>query len=194
MYYGVDFIGSSGSGNNSEKTKNDLKIKSSKIITLPKTNSEDLLIKKNKKNSKVKELVKRISERENTPQIQNPGIDTTGNNAAGSASTGLPFGSGSGGISVSNFPYAWYLLNLKNKLMTYWNEASSLSKKQVCSVMFIINRDGTLGDLKIEKSSGDNYFDQVALRAVEYAQPFPPLPDEYRENEIRVHVDFRVAQ
>ncbi|MFH0807241.1 MAG: TonB family protein [Elusimicrobiota bacterium] len=185
MYYGVDFVGTIGGS--AQKPSTDIKTKESKIITIPKVTKDDLQIKT--KNTKAKDLVRRLVDRENPPaQVINP----EGN--AGAGNSGLPFGQGGGGISVSNFPYNWYLSILRDRLMSRWNEESSLSKKQVCSVMFVIEKDGSLGDLSIERSSGDGYFDHVALRSVEYSQPFPPLPEDFKENELRVHVDFKVSQ
>jgi hypothetical protein len=34
----------------------------------------------------------------------------------------------------------------------------------------------------------------MALRAVSYAEPFPPLPQDFKEDELKVHVEFKVAQ
>ena len=187
MYYGVDFVGTIGGS--AKKPDATPKAKESKLITIPKLNKEDLQIKT--KNTKTKDLVRRLVDRENPP-MQPQVVNPDGN--AGAGSSGLPFGQDGGGISVSNFPYNWYLSILRDRLMSRWNEESSLNKKQVCSVMFVIERDGSLGDLSIERSSGDGYFDHVALRTVEYAQPFPPLPDEFKENDLRLHVDFKVSQ
>lgn len=54
-----------------------------------------------------------------------------------------------------------------------------------------ILRDGTVSRLDVEKSSGNRYFDQSALRAVRKASPFPALPawiqDTSAEFGIRFH-------
>ncbi|OGS21103.1 MAG: hypothetical protein A2252_05570 [Elusimicrobia bacterium RIFOXYA2_FULL_39_19] len=184
MYYGVDFIGSSGSS--SEASLPNEKTRESKVITIPKTNPEDLLIKKNSKDkTKVKEEIKKVNKEENTSKT------TQSNNPANTsaAAAGLPLGQGGGGISVSNFPYKWYLSTVRDRIFSQWTEVSS-NMKRSSIIRFSIQRDGSLGSLEIEKSSGDNYYDHIALRAVEYAQPFPPLPNEFSENQLTVHVDF----
>ncbi|OGS23946.1 MAG: hypothetical protein A2297_09110 [Elusimicrobia bacterium RIFOXYB2_FULL_48_7] len=197
MYYGVDFVGFAGSQAETvpaEKQEMKTESKISRIITAQKTTPDDLLVKTNR--TKRESSVKRITERtETVPPAQNQLINPAGNKGSGAA--GLPFGQGAhsaGGISVSNFPYNWYLAIIRDKVMLHWNEASSLSRKQVCTVLFIIERDGSLGDLNIERSSGDSYFDHVALQSVEYSQPFPPLPDDYKGKDLRVHMDFQVAK
>lgn len=52
-------------------------------------------------------------------------------------------------------------------------------------------RDGTVTRLAVEKSSGNRYFDESALKAVRKASPFPPLPafipDASAEFGIRFH-------
>jgi len=48
-------------------------------------------------------------------------------------------------------------------------------------VVFEIRRDGRLNVLTIDRSSGNAYYDQVALRAINDASPFPPLPPTSRK-------------
>jgi TonB family protein len=48
--------------------------------------------------------------------------------------------------------------------------------------------------LSIEKSSGNPHYDQQALRAITEANPLPPLPPEYRESMLRIHIGFNFTQ
>jgi protein TonB len=57
-------------------------------------------------------------------------------------------------------------------------------------VLFEIQRDGQVRDPLVEKSSGNNLYDQSALRAVMEASPFPPLPPEFKASSLRVHFGF----
>jgi len=43
-------------------------------------------------------------------------------------------------------------------------------------------------DLKISESSGYNSFDLAALRAVQNAAPFPPLPRAYSHDDLGVNL------
>jgi TonB family protein len=51
-------------------------------------------------------------------------------------------------------------------------------------------RDGKLNEVSINRSSGNAYYDQVALRAINAAGPFPPFPDEFTEAVLKVKLQF----
>jgi len=46
----------------------------------------------------------------------------------------------------------------------------------------------------VRKSSGRAAIDQSAARAVRSAAPFPPLPNDYREDSLDVTIDFTVER
>lgn len=48
-----------------------------------------------------------------------------------------------------------------------------------CEVHFVLLKDGTMTNIEILKPSGLAYLDRSALRALQEAQPFPPLPDGF---------------
>ena len=45
----------------------------------------------------------------------------------------------------------------------------------------------------VEKTSGNPLYDQAALRAITEATPFPPLPEEFRETFLRIHLGFNYS-
>ena len=53
-----------------------------------------------------------------------------------------------------------------------------------------ILRTGAITDIYIEKRSGNAYFDNSALRAVNKANPLPPLPDWYSGGSLEVGIRF----
>ena len=57
-------------------------------------------------------------------------------------------------------------------------------------MVFEIGRDGRLNGVAIDKSSGNVYYDQAALRAINDAGPFPPLPVEYKKSALRIGLQF----
>jgi len=95
-------------------------------------------------------------------------------------------GKGSGG-----FPYSWYLVSVKTKLWREWSRWSGSSQPHNCVVTFSIERDGSVARPSLHQSSGDTFYDQMALRAVNYAAPFPPLPEGYGRNELDLYVEFK---
>ena len=58
-------------------------------------------------------------------------------------------------------------------------------------VHFRIGKDGRLSALELVQPSGVAPFDLAALRAVEAASPFPPLPTSYRSDSLGVNLIVR---
>ena len=102
--------------------------------------------------------------------------------------SGSALGSGAVTLNVSDFPFAWYLSAIHRKVTEQWS-ARALEGRQPVAV-FEIGRNGQVTKLSIEKSSGNPYYDQAALRAITGANPFPPLPEEFKEPFLRVHLGF----
>jgi len=97
-------------------------------------------------------------------------------------------GSGPMTLHASDFPFAWYLSRVQAKVTERWS-GKALPGQQPVAV-FDISRDGQVSRLAIEKSSGNSYYDQAALRAITEANPFPPLPAEFSGPTLRVHLGF----
>jgi TonB family protein len=105
---------------------------------------------------------------------------------------GAPTGSASGAgpltLSVSDFPYAYYIRQVAGKIREKW-DGKAIPGQQP-AVVFEIRRDGRLNVVTIDKSSGNAYYDQVALRAINDAGPFPPLPDDFKKPVLRIGLQF----
>jgi len=109
-----------------------------------------------------------------------------------SSSNGAGFGNGVGGIGTS-FPYSYYIDTLRSKISAAWYNSlvsPGLKGKFYSVVYFRIYRDGKIGDLKIERRSGIVSLDLSALRAVENASPFAPLPSDFYSQYLIVHFKF----
>jgi protein TonB len=91
-------------------------------------------------------------------------------------------------LSVSDFPYAWYIQAIHRKIQERW-VGRAIEGRQP-EVIFEIGSDGQLRQLKIGKSSGNPSYDQVALRAVGDANPFPPLPTGFGKPTLVVGLQF----
>jgi TonB family protein len=104
---------------------------------------------------------------------------------------GSPQGSGAMTLNVSDFPFAWYLSRVQAKVTEKW-AGKALPGQQPVAV-FEISRQGQVSRLAIEKSSGNPYYDQAALRAISEANPFPPLPDDFTGPTLRVHLGFNFS-
>ena len=105
--------------------------------------------------------------------------------------TGSPVGTGALTIDVSDFPYAWYLRQVLQKVQSEWQRQNRTSEpEQKPLVLVEIQRDGSIRMPKIEQTSGNAVYDQAALRAVVDASPFPPLPQDWSKPSLRVMFRF----
>ena len=104
------------------------------------------------------------------------------------APSGSAVGSGPLTLSVSDFPYAYYIRQIQQKIQERWYGRAIPGQQP--SVVFEIRRDGRLNVVTIDRTSGNAYYDQVALRAINDASPFPPLPDDFRKAVLRIGLQF----
>ncbi|HKC98504.1 MAG TPA: TonB family protein [Methylomirabilota bacterium] len=102
--------------------------------------------------------------------------------------TGSATGTGPLTLSVTDFPYAYYIRQVAGKIREKW-DGKAIPGQQP-AVIFEIGRDGRVGQATINKSSGNPAYDQVALRAINDAGPFPPLPDEFKKQVLRIGLQF----
>ncbi len=90
----------------------------------------------------------------------------------------------------ANFKYNYYTNAIVKKIGKYWQWSSSYASLRAV-VYFKIDRSGNVHSVKIKDTSGDDDFDQNAIRAVQLASPFAPLPDGYEEKDLGVYFEFK---
>jgi TonB family protein len=105
---------------------------------------------------------------------------------------GSPQGAGRVSLTVGDFPFAWYLRVIERKIQDSWRRPAGSREGQEAVAIFEISPDGQVRQVSIEKTSGDAVYDQAAVRAIMEANPFPPLPPEFKEPPLRVHLGFAV--
>ena len=93
-------------------------------------------------------------------------------------------------LNTKEYEFQSYYINLKRKIEMVWEypylaRESGLQGRLL--MRFVINRDGSLAEAKVLRSSGFALLDREALRAVHDAAPFPPLP-------ARMHTEHLVIQ
>ncbi len=99
---------------------------------------------------------------------------------------------GEGGITTDmpNFPYPWYIIQLRASLWAQWLARMPKEAGQ-CVVVFTLIPNGSVVDLRTEESSSDSSFDLTALSAVQDAAPYPPLPRGFSEPFLKIHVTLK---
>jgi TonB family protein len=98
-----------------------------------------------------------------------------------------------GGTGLANFPYTYYLTIITDRVSTNW--FSSLVDPGVSGnfqtiIFFKIQRDGQITEVEVEQSSGVTPLDLSAMRAVRASAPFPPLPRDYQDAYLGIHLIF----
>ncbi len=68
--------------------------------------------------------------------------------------------------------------------------AAKLGFKGVSVIYLVIERDGRVSFLAVERPSGIKVFDQAALNAIKSSSPFPPLPPDFPLPNLKAHFFF----
>jgi TonB family protein len=111
--------------------------------------------------------------------------------AALGQATGSVSGQGSLTLDVTDFPYAWYLRQVLQKVEERWQTQNRSSEPAQKPHIYVeIRRDGSIAPPRIEQSSGSSFYDRAALRAITEASPFPPLPADWANPSLRVLFNF----
>jgi outer membrane biosynthesis protein TonB len=97
---------------------------------------------------------------------------------------------------VGDWDPSAYMRKLHNDIQRNWDPlipeevAAPLMKKGIVGIRFIILRDGQIGDIKLETTSGDVALDKAAWYAITSEGQFPQLPKEYHGQQLELRVGF----
>lgn len=138
------------------------------------------------------------------------GVATGGTGTGSGSGFGLRFGTGGGGggtgggtggggdpFGISGFPFQYYLQMISDKITANWFQSlvdPGVGGLLQTEVYFRIYRNGQISDVRITVPSGVASFDISARRAIENAQPFPPLPNEYDGQYLGITLIFEHAK
>jgi periplasmic protein TonB len=120
----------------------------------------------------------------------------TGSSRVNTGGAQIPFGGlaqgggGAGGarVDVANFCCPEYLTLMVQRIRQNWNPNQGARGEPI--VKFTIRRDGMIVAVELEKSSGQELLDLEARRAVHRTQQLAPLPREFTESSLTVHLTF----
>ena len=97
--------------------------------------------------------------------------------------------------SGRGFTYSYYLNILLNKINKNWHnpyKGKDIVLKSI--VYFEVDKKGKIYNVRLEESSGDNMYNETTIRAVTLAKKLPPLPKEFADDYLKVHLEFLTAQ
>src|SRR5215212_925882 len=98
------------------------------------------------------------------------------------AATGSPF------TDYADFCCPSYLNQMADLIKRNWNQNQGATGQ--VQMKFTIRRDGTIQDVRVEKPSNISLLDVESQRALLKTAAVPPLPREFTENTLTVHLIF----
>jgi len=96
--------------------------------------------------------------------------------------------------SGKGFTYSYYLNILLTKIHQNWHNPfkdSDIILKTV--IYFEVDKKGTIYGIRIEENSGNEVYNESAMRAVAATRKLPPLPQEFVNDYLKVHLEFLTA-
>jgi TonB family protein len=97
---------------------------------------------------------------------------------------------GSVAIDNAGFNYPYFFVQAFGKIQRHWSNPVAANQPLSCVVYFQVIRSGSVLNPVIEKSSGIPAYDRACLRAVRVSSPLPPLPADFRDDIIGIHLEF----
>jgi len=88
-----------------------------------------------------------------------------------------------------------YLIQILARVRQNWfaviPESARMGNHGLVYLQFIIDRNGQVPKLVIATPSGSQSLDRAAVASISASVPFPPLPNEFRGNQIRLQFAFK---
>ena len=104
---------------------------------------------------------------------------------------GLSTGGGQGAgsrLDVADFCCPDYIITLVERVRAYWVQRAEVAGMTV--VKFTIQRDGSMANAAVDKTSGYIALDTAALRGVLGTRQLPPLPAAFPNPTLTVYLNF----
>lgn len=97
--------------------------------------------------------------------------------------------------SGRGFNYSYYLNILLSKIAQNWN--NPYKNKDIIlksMVYFEVDNNGLISNIRIEIDSGNDIYNESTIRAVALTKKLPPLPQEFSDDYLKVHLEFLTAR
>jgi TonB family protein len=92
------------------------------------------------------------------------------------------------------FEYPYYLGLMQRRIKPHFVVPRMLGVTQLETVIYFrVRRSGRISNVVVERSSSNPIFDLAAQRALNAADPMPPLPDGYTKSYLGVHFAFQYS-
>lgn len=88
-----------------------------------------------------------------------------------------------------------YLIRVLSAVRRNWYavipESARLGRRGQVVVQFAISKDGTVAKVVFSQTSGTEALDRAAVAAISASNPFPPLPTDFRGQQVRLQFAFK---
>jgi len=98
--------------------------------------------------------------------------------------------SGQVAVDDASFEFAYYLQIVRAQIARNWTPPAGSNEGQRVEVYFRVSRSGEISQLRVETASGNDIFDDSAIRAVTITEQLPPLPLGYAGSDLGIHFGF----
>lgn len=99
-------------------------------------------------------------------------------------------------LNTSELRYQRYLIGMKDRIQLFWEFPDVAARNGWhgrLRIDFVINKDGTVSDIRLVKSSNYPVLDDAAITALKLASPFQPFPDNFAIESILIRGSFEYS-
>lgn len=92
-------------------------------------------------------------------------------------------------FDVPEFHHRGYMKMLKDKIESIWKYPKEAAVRGIYGDLYIrfsIKKNGALGDVELVRTSGYNDLDEAAMKALKDSEPYWPLPDDWKGDELSI--------
>jgi TonB family protein len=97
--------------------------------------------------------------------------------------------------SGRGFTYSYYLNILLTKIQKNWDNPFKGKDVVLKSIVYFeVDQKGTIANVRLEENSGNDLYNETTIRAITLTKKLPPLPQEFSDDYLKVHLEFLSAQ
>jgi protein TonB len=96
-------------------------------------------------------------------------------------------------FDTTEFKYYSYMRRLKERIESIWQYPPSAASRGIYGdlyIRFAIKKNGRLGQMEVIRTSGVRELDEAAVKALKDADPYWPLPTDWKEDELVITGHF----
>jgi protein TonB len=96
-------------------------------------------------------------------------------------------------FDATEFKHRGYMRRLREQIEQIWEYPHDAIREKLSGdlyIMFTIKRNGELGEVEVVRTSGYISLDRAAVKALQDASPFWPLPDDWPEDVLEIKGHF----